>query len=46
MPSARLSHDELTAGARIQFQMSGKPNMKRGTAEKDAPYSFSSEETK
>lgn len=41
-----LSHDELTAGARIQFQMSGKPNMKRGTAEKDAPYSFSSEETK
>jgi len=41
-----LSHDELTAGARIQFQMSDKPNMKRGTAEKDAPYSFSSEETK
>ena len=41
-----LSHDELTAGARIQFQMSSKPNMKRGTAEKDAPYSFSSEETK
>lgn len=35
-----LGHDELTAGARIQFQMSSKPNKKRGTLDKDAPYSF------
>lgn len=41
-----LSHDELMAGARVQFQMSSKPNTKRGTQEKDAPYSFSSENAK
>ena len=35
-----LEHDELTKGATIKFQMSSKPNTKRGTDEKDAPYSF------
>ena len=35
-----LEHDELTKGATIKFQMSSKPNKKRGTDEKDAPYSF------
>lgn len=38
-----FEHDELTKGARIQFQMTTKPNTKRGTSEKDAPYSFTSE---
>ncbi|MGN0234598.1 MAG: GH92 family glycosyl hydrolase [Bacteroidaceae bacterium] len=39
-----FDHGELTKGATIQFQMASKPNTKRGTAEKDAPYSFSSEQ--
>ena len=38
-----LEHDELTKGATIKFQMSSKPNKKRGTDEKDAPYSFRQE---
>ncbi|MDY3288026.1 MAG: GH92 family glycosyl hydrolase [Bacteroidaceae bacterium] len=38
-----LEHDELTKGATIKFQMSSKPNKKRGTNEKDAPYSFTQE---
>ena len=38
-----LEHDELTKGATIKFQMSSKPNNKRGTDEKDAPYSFTQE---
>ncbi len=38
-----LEHDELTKGATIKFQMSSKPNKKRGTDEKDAPYSFTQE---
>ena len=38
-----LEHDELTQGATIKFQMSSKPNTKRGTDEKDAPYSFTQE---
>ena len=38
-----LEHDELTKGATIKFQMSSKPNRKRGTDEKDAPYSFTQE---
>ncbi|PQA54068.1 alpha-mannosidase [Siphonobacter curvatus] len=36
-----LSHDELMKGATLNFQMSTKPNQKRGTADADAPYSFS-----
>ncbi|MDY5328531.1 MAG: GH92 family glycosyl hydrolase [Bacteroidaceae bacterium] len=38
-----LEHDELTKGATIKFQMSSKPNKKRGTDEKNAPYSFTQE---
>lgn len=38
-----LEHDELTKGATIKFQMSSKPNTKRGTDDKDAPYSFTQE---
>ena len=38
-----LEHDELTKGATIKFQMSSKPNKKRGTDKKDAPYSFTQE---
>ena len=38
-----LEHDELTKGATIKFKMSSKPNTKRGTDEKDAPYSFTQE---
>ena len=38
-----LGHEELTGGARLDFSMSAKPNMKRGTREQDAPYSLSRE---
>jgi putative alpha-1,2-mannosidase len=36
-----LTHDQLLKGAKIQYQMSGTPNMSRGVGEQDAPYSFS-----
>ena len=36
-------HEELMGGARLDFSMSAKPNMKRGTREQDAPYSLSRE---
>ncbi|MFT4033715.1 MAG: GH92 family glycosyl hydrolase [Siphonobacter sp.] len=38
-----ISHSELMKGAVLNFQMSGKPNKTRGTADADAPYSFSVE---
>ena len=38
-----LTHDQLTRGANIQFQMSPVPNKQRGTTEKDVPYSLSFE---
>ena len=38
-----LGHEELMGGARLDFTMSAKPNMKRGTREQDAPYSLSRE---
>jgi len=34
---------DLNAGAKLQFDMSQKPNYKRGTNKEDAPYSFSNE---
>ena len=34
---------ELRSGARLSFRMSGEPEQGRGTSEKDAPYSFSTE---
>ncbi|MBQ5940686.1 GH92 family glycosyl hydrolase [Massilia sp. AB1] len=38
-----LGHEELMGGAKLDFSMSAKPNMKRGTREQDAPYSLSRE---
>lgn len=38
-----LTYKELTDGAKLQFDMSDKPNLKRGTSSDDVPYSFSSE---
>lgn len=36
-----LTHDDLTSGATINFEMGSKPNRSRGTAADSAPYSFS-----
>jgi predicted alpha-1,2-mannosidase len=38
-----LGHAELSAGARLDFDMSATPNLKRGTADVDVPYSFSTD---
>ena len=38
-----LEHDNLLRGAKMDFRMSDKPNTRRGTADSDAPYSFSLE---
>lgn len=36
-----VTHDQLLRGARLQYQMSSKPNMRRGTQPAAYPYSFS-----
>jgi putative alpha-1,2-mannosidase len=36
-----ISHDALLGGAVLDFSMSASPNKQRGTADADAPYSFS-----
>ena len=36
-----LGHEELFQGAKLDFSMSAKPNMRRGIREQDAPYSLS-----
>ena len=38
-----IGHAELLRGATLQFRMSAQPNLRRGTAPLDAPYSFSAE---
>lgn len=38
-----LTHSDLSKGARVNFEMSDKPNKSRGVNEADAPYSFSKE---
>lgn len=38
-----LTHEDLLRGMTINCTMSDTPNKKRGTEEKDAPYSFSKE---
>ena len=38
-----LEHTDLTAGARLHFDMDDRPSTGRGTAESDLPYSFSRE---
>ncbi len=39
-----LTHEELTAGASLEFEMAATPNTQRGTAKECAPYSFSNEQ--
>lgn len=39
-----LKHGELLKGGTLRVDMSAQPNLQRGTAEADAPYSFSKEE--
>jgi len=36
-----VTADTLKQGASIDFEMAAEPNIKRGTGEDDAPYSFS-----
>jgi len=38
-----FTHGELMRGGRIEYRMSDKPNMSRGTSAEAAPYSFSTE---
>jgi predicted alpha-1,2-mannosidase len=38
-----VGHDELMRGARLDFGMADKPNLRRGTAAEAAPYSFSTD---
>ena len=38
-----LTHGTLTAGGKLEFGMSDTPDLSRGAAPSDAPYSFSSE---
>ena len=38
-----LTHDDLLSGLKLDFKMSEKPNMERGTEAEDAPYSLSDE---
>lgn len=38
-----LTYDELMQGGVLKFKMSSKPNMNRGIAPKDRPYSYSTE---
>lgn len=36
-----LNHSDLVKGAKVKFDMSSRPNLKRGIADNDFPYSFS-----
>ena len=38
-----LTHNQLTGGATITYEMSPTPNLHRGTSDASAPYSFSDE---
>ena len=38
-----FKHHDLTGGAKITYRMSSKPNVSRGIAPEDRPYSFSKE---
>ena len=38
-----ITHKALTEGAHINMRMSPQPNLSRGTADEDAPYSFTKE---
>jgi putative alpha-1,2-mannosidase len=39
-----VGHAELLRGATLEFTMSAEPNLHRGTAPGDAPYSFSTDQ--
>ena len=39
-----ITHSDLMKGGKMEAAMSSKPNTKRGTGEKDRPYSFSRDE--
>lgn len=41
-----LTHEQLTSGAKLDFEMSSTPNNQRGIDDSDAPYSFSRDELK
>lgn len=36
-----ITYNDVMQGGSINFKMSEKPNMQRGTSKKDAPYSMS-----
>lgn len=38
-----LTHDQLSGGVKIKFNMSSQPNRTRGISENDFPYSFTNE---
>ncbi|MBR3918718.1 MAG: glycoside hydrolase family 92 protein, partial [Clostridia bacterium] len=38
-----ITHKRLTGGTRMKMFMTPQPNLSRGTADEDAPYSFSKE---
>ena len=38
-----ITHKQLTGGTRMKMFMTPQPNLSRGTADEDAPYSFSKE---
>ena len=38
-----ITHKQLTGGTRMKIFMAPQPNLSRGTADEDAPYSFSKE---
>jgi len=38
-----ITHDQLTNGGQIRFNMSSQPNKNRGISDDDIPYSFSNE---
>jgi putative alpha-1,2-mannosidase len=38
-----ITHDDILKGGKLLFDMSNKPNYKRGINEKDFPYSFTNE---
>jgi len=38
-----ITHSDIMKGGKLDFEMSNKPNFKRGTDEKDFPYSYTNE---
>ena len=39
-----VTHHDLTEGCVLEFQMGPRPNLKRGLASEDKPYSLSTEQ--